>query len=220
MEEHRLQELPPDYNPQLFTKLFKELTPLKKKLAANFDFTRFKGITYEDLLSFYDVKFILLYKKYFCEKHLPENLLRGHLISGLSNYRNRLLKMSYQEKYLTKAINPEGIDNFDNLLKDEASRDSREMYFSLLYTYIQQKLNNPIAYDLFHVELYIPEALKEYVVVVGRKKIIPTWVLVEYLDIPHQVGIDMNVYLDKCRARVKEVLVEAQKYFKYYEMPL
>lgn len=219
MEEHRLKDLPEDYNPQLFNQLYKELIPLKRKLASNFDYSRFKGATYQDLLSFFDIKFIHTYNKYYCVKGLPPNLVRAHLIRALSNYRNRLLKVSYHEENLIKPISSDDVENFDNLFEDKNLKDNRNIYLGLLYSFMQQRLNNPIAYDLFHIELYTPQALLPFVIMVGRNKIIPTWVLCEYLDIPEdQVGIiDMNEYFTKCRIKIKRVLEEAKVYFKDFD---
>lgn len=219
MEEHRLKPMQDGYDEKLFTQLYKELTPLKKKLASNIDYKRF-GVTYDDLLSWFDVKFIFTFNKYY-HIHNP-NVLRGHLISALSFFKNRILRQAYKEKYSQNIIDLGSLENADNILKDRIPEDNYKLFRLLLFAFMQQRLHED-AYMVFQTDLNPPTALEPYLEY-HRKKIdgkftkvteIPPALLATYIGLPdNEEGIN---YIKKLRKLVSSTLEEAKEYFKTYE---
>ena len=77
MEEHRLTTMKEGYDEKLFNDLYEKVKPLKRKLASTISTSKL-GISYDDILSWFDIKFIFVFNKYFENKE-PE-VLKGFII--------------------------------------------------------------------------------------------------------------------------------------------
>jgi hypothetical protein len=168
-----------DYDRNLFEKLFKETRPLRKKLVLGIDARRF-GVEPEDVMSWFNTKFLFLFQKY--HKTQPE-YLKGYILRGLSQYRNRICTLAYSEKNLIHK------DSFSiNTVFDGESLDlpSDETQYStgmdeqivLLENFMKAELPHD-AYLVFTLELspppYITNRLKT------PKSRVPSSLIAEYL---------------------------------------
>lgn len=183
MEENRLTTMPRDYDPKLFEKLYKALTPLKRKLASQIDYRKF-GCEYKDILSFFDVKFIFVFNKY--QDQFDEEVLKGHIIKSLSLYKNRIMRVSYQAKYSQDILDLGSLENGDNLLEDDSvpkeSPYIEEYGFKceILYNFMKAHLSLK-AFQLFTINMNPPLYIKHRIP--DGKKRIPEELIMEYLDI-------------------------------------
>ena len=219
MEEHRLKPMQEGYDEKLFNQLYAELTPLKRKLASGIDYRRF-GVTYDELLSWFDIKFIFAFNKYYSVHN--ENVLRGHLIRALSFFKCRILRQAYKEKYSQNIIDLGSLENADNILKDRIPEDNYKLFRMLLFAFMQQRLHED-AYTVFQVDLNPPAALEPYLEY-HRKKVdgkytkiteIPPKLLATYIGLPdNEEGIN---HIKKLRKLVSSTVEEAKEYFKSYE---
>jgi hypothetical protein len=207
MEEHRLNPMG-EYDERLFNKLYKDLYPLKRKLASQIDYRRF-GVTYEDLLSWFDVKFIHTFNKYHTVH--KENVLRGHLISALSFFKNRILRVAYQEKYSQTIIDMSTLDNPDRMFKENPQDNSYELFKNLLWAFMEKKLSYE-AYQVFQVDYNPPE----YILTRMRSKNakVPAPLVADYLGWPERAGTKM---IKDSRIEIYEALQAAKYYFQAKE---
>jgi len=73
MEEHRLTKMKDNYDEKLFNDIYEKVQPLKRKLASTISTSKL-GVEYEDILSWFDIKFIFVFNKYFDTK--PPDILK------------------------------------------------------------------------------------------------------------------------------------------------
>lgn len=92
MEEARLKPMTEGYDKKLFSEIYQATKNLRKKLAHEIDPNRF-GVDYQEVLSWFDVKFIYVFNRYYSEK--PPELLKAHIIRGLQFFKNRILRSAY-----------------------------------------------------------------------------------------------------------------------------
>ena len=85
MELHRLKPMESGYDSQLFNKLYKETTQLRKSLARQIDSRRF-GVSDDVILSWFDDKFMFVFNKHFKDKEV--DVLRGFIINSLQTFIN------------------------------------------------------------------------------------------------------------------------------------
>ena len=75
MELHRLQPMKP-YDPKLFNELYKKTERLRKSLVYQIDSSRW-GVTQDEVMSWFDDKFIFVFNKYQDQK--KPDILLGYL---------------------------------------------------------------------------------------------------------------------------------------------
>lgn len=149
-ESHRLKALD-ECDPKLLMQLYNDTEGLRRKLASQIDASRF-GYDYEEILSWFTVKFLYLFEKYHQSK---PTLLKGYVINGLCIYKQRLVKELYNEKVkITNSANYEDV---------EFAISKKEDYLPPLddsrLEYIKKFLKNTLsedAYFLFELELDPP----------------------------------------------------------------
>lgn len=210
MEHHRLQPMKPGYDPILFEQLYKATAPLRKKLAYQIDARKF-GVDYKEVLSWFDVKFIFAFNKYWDKE--PKRLL-GYIISALSMYKNRVMRSSYQIKYHTHAHMLD-VDTMFNEVPDEGGNiipHRNEYYMVHVMDFMTKKLSND-ALLVLDIELNPPPFITAYL---KEEKIkdtakIPLDILAEYIGLtPTDQTLD---YLKDVRSEIKRATVEAAKHF-------
>jgi len=151
MEENRLTPMG-DYDPQLFNQLYKATDGLRRKLAYQIDSRRF-GVDYKEILSWFDVKFLFVFNKYFKDKE-PEEL-KAHLIKSLQFFKNRILRKGYSKSNIYNSMID--IDEVYSLKETqiEYEYDEREFFLKLVMEFMDESLSEE-AYRVLEVELNPP----------------------------------------------------------------
>jgi len=152
MEHHRLKPMG-DYPKELCEQLYKQTNGLRRKLASQIDARKY-GVDYHEVLSWFDVKFLYIFTKYWQTQ--PERLL-GYIISGLTTYKRKIMMNSYQAKWANYANNQDIDEMWDNPIKDEdnESAQRREFYMDKLHEFMQNHLSDD-AYLLLNIQLVPP----------------------------------------------------------------
>lgn len=180
MEESRLKPFDQDYDKELFNKIYKETKSLRNKLAYGIDSNRF-GVDYQEILSWFDVKFIYAYHKY--HKQMDGDILKGHIINALRLFRCRILRKAYSQQNQVNWNNHD-IDmmkNADSLLIDNSLEDTSELNHIL--TILKSKLSKE-SQMILEIELNTPEYISSRCTKQQRNTFlgIPSKLIAEYLD--------------------------------------
>lgn len=203
MEEHRLKPMPINYNKELFNELFEETKKLRRKLARNIDCNRFK-VEYEDVVSWFDVKFIFVFNKYY--GRMDKDVLKGHIINSLNLYQNRIMRMSYSPKYnLQNVVNYEDRELFEELNMTDYNEDFTFKEAALAY----MRKNLPEdAYTLLQIELYPPYYIINKLTQENKNiQKIPARIISEYL------GWENTSRVNKLRKIIENTAEQARAFF-------
>lgn len=153
MEEHRLTDMPPNYDRKLFEKLFNDTKNLRNKLSYGIDPRRY-GVEQEDIVSWFTVKFIFIFSKYYGK--VDNNILKGKIIQGLQFYKNRILRYSYTKK---NSVNQTcDISEFYNIESTEVTtieEVKEEDSIEKLIPIFKSKLD-PLAFHVFTIDYNPP----------------------------------------------------------------
>lgn len=210
MEHHRLKPMG-EYPVELFEKLYKQTHGLRRKLASQIDARKF-GVDYHEILSWFDVKFIFIFTKYWQSQ--PERLL-GYIISGLSTYKRRITMNSYNHKWRDYANKLDVDDMWDNPLADEDTEyaQRREFYMEKLDSFMKQNLSED-AYLIFSITLLPPPFISEKMKSMGLKPTanIPSEVLVDYLEL--EPNHSSASYINGLRMEVKAIQQKCTVFYK------
>jgi hypothetical protein len=208
MEHHRLKPMKEGYDEQLFNKLYKETASLRKKLAFEIDSRKF-GVDYKEILSWFDVKFIFVFNKYYDQD--PERLL-GYIINALQTYKYRIMRSSYTKKYNnTINIKDEDLSRIEDI-EDEKEVDHRDELINIAMGYIKKHLSDN-ALMVLEIELNPPSYIEREMEFLEKKAgaQIPNNLIAEYLgfgDSPRAAK-----YIGELRREAKEVIRMAKNHF-------
>lgn len=197
MEENRLKPMPIGYDEKMFNSLYKKTEPLRKKLASQIDSRRF-GLSYEDILSFFDVKFLFTFEKYHQQ---DEGILLGNIINSLSNFKCRILRMAYTQKF-SQSISPLEDHSDINHLVDSSDDGNHDFRLSKVMTMMKLTLSDN-AYSLLEVQLNPPPFILEKLKERGFKNFnrIPEDILLDYFDLG--TGPKARKFLDNLKKEIK-----------------
>ena len=210
MEHHRLKPMG-NYPVELFNSLYAQTHGLRRKLASQIDARKF-GVDYHEVLSWFDVKFIFIFSKYW---ETQQERLLGYIISGLTVYKKRIMMNSYQNKWKDYANKLDIDDMWDNPLKDDdtESAQRREFYMEKLDSFMKENLSDD-AYLLFTIQLIPPSFITERMNQRGLKPTatIPTDLIVDYLGLePNQSSTQ---YINGLRMELKAIQQKCAQYYK------
>lgn len=208
-ESHRLKPMVEGYNEALFKQLYKETSSLRKKLAFEIDSRKF-GVDYNEILSWFDVKFLYVFNKY---QH--DDKVKGYVINALRTFKYRIIKDSYLPKnqlHQTQDIN----ELYDlSELSEEAKLlfEDGDTLISLCKKYLKSVLSED-AYFLLELELNPPPYILEKLKNPEQKKIPKpsAGIIAEFLGISDsEYATD---YIDKLRKEIKVGIDKAQYHFR------
>ena len=211
MEHHRLKPMKDGYDKKLFAELYKKTTPLRRKLAFEIDSRKF-GVDYQEILSWFDVKFIHAFNKYW-EKE-PERLL-GYIINSLTTYKYRIMRSSYQVKYHNHAnmLDVTELYDYGGPMEQEDENLTRETYLNKLMQFMKGKLNDD-AILILQIELNPPLFVQEQLKDMGKKETskIPHNIIADYLGFNNSPKV-IN-YISELRREIKAVVNLAKEHFQ------
>jgi len=210
MEENRLKPMKEGYDPKLFSTLYSKTEGLRRKLASEIDARRF-GVDYEEILSWFNVKFIYTFNKYF-EEH-NENILLGHVIKALQFFKCRILRSAYTTKYSQSIIDISELGNYENLISEEDHHNSnRDLFYDLCMEFMKSNLSEN-AYKLLHVQLSPPPFILMKMQEEGISNInkIPSSIIADYFEL----GITSKAigYVENLKKEIKDTTHKARAHF-------
>lgn len=177
MEEHRLKPMPSNLDVKLFEEIYRKTSDLRRKLASGIDHRRF-GVEREDILAWFDTKFIFTFNKYKDEK--PE-ILKAYIIKSLQFFKNRILRASYTKK---NSVNRDKVDIEDCYHEKETHLNPEYNDQALLLNITQAFLKKELSKDAFLVlqcELTPPPYILQKLGSKDRTTKIPSKLISEYL---------------------------------------
>lgn len=211
MEENRLKPMPEGYSVEVFNDIYAKTEYLRKKLASQIDSRRF-GVDYNEVLSWFDVKFLHCFNKYYAI-HNPD-VLKGHIIQGLQFFKMRILRAAYTHKNTQSIINIDDVTRLENVVfEEDAHNQARDLFRDLALGFMKQHLSEN-AYELLMIQIdpphYIIQQLKEE----GAKNLnkIPNPVIADYLGLGTSNKAD--AYLNLLKKEIGYVTKLAHNHFR------
>ena len=212
MEEHRLTLMKENYDEKLFNDIYEKVQPLKRKLASTISTSKL-GIEYDDILSWFDIKFIFVFNKYFDTK--PPEVLKGFIISSLQMFQTKILRRAYSNK---NAPNSDTIDitelnNLEGLFVTHEEEDtSYDTFLNLALSFMKKHLSDDalLVLDIqLNPPLYILEKLKK----LDKHRIykIPSNIISEYLSLGDSKKAIQ--YINELNREIKEVTYIEREHF-------
>lgn len=209
LELNRLKEMPKDYDKEMFNRLYDQTFNLRRKLASQIDSRRF-GLPQEDILSFFDSKFIFVFQKHYKD---PENIIKANLLTSLANFRNRILKSAYTIKHSQSIISTDDVIRLeDSLSEDHPQNDRGYNYFETLMAFMREHLSQN-AYTIFDLQLNPPPYIYAKLNLTPNSNIqkIPDHVILDYLDLGN--GTKAYKYIESLKKEIKHATHYAKIHF-------
>lgn len=212
MEENRLKPMPSNYDVDLFNELYAKTRKLTAKLSSEIDHRRF-GVEKQDIMSWFDVKFIFAFNKYHESK--PEYLL-GYIINSLMMYKNRILRGAYTIKNSQHIMNIEDRMKFEKIVgveEDIAFEPSQDYDYQRLMEFLKDTISDN-AMNVLEIQLNPPPFICTRLMESGAKKItkIPNEIYAEYFEL----GISKNAikYIEILKREIKYGIELAKVHFE------
>lgn len=217
MEENRLTPMVAGYDEKMFNRLYARTEGLRKKLTSGIDHRKF-GLQYEDILSFFDTKFLFVFNKY-CMVHTEEVLL-GHIINALQFFQCRIMRATYTQKFsqsitsLDTVFNPDSGEEWNYDLVDHPKQHSNDNYYYTVFMDFMKKHLSLNAFTLLELQLnpppYILTRMNTSVDCNIRK--IPDHLILDYFDLGDS-GKAVK-FLGALKKEIRKAVNYAQLYFK------
>lgn len=207
MEIHRLKPMSENYDRKLFNDLYKRTESLRRKLSYQVDNRRF-GVSKDQVLSWFDDKFIHTFNKYAGQGN--DGVLLGNIIRSLENFKNRILRKAYTEEYITLYANNISIDEFPliNVIADSEEMSEADIFVNLATAFIKERISEE-AFQIFEIELNPPLYIIDKLP--SSNSHIPSHLILDFL------GIDITKraldFVSRARREIKEATEEARLYF-------
>jgi hypothetical protein len=206
MEEHRLTPMQPGYDKELFNELYENTKALRKKLVSEIDHKRF-GVEPKDIESWFTVKFIHAFNRYFGEKE--PNILKAHIIKSLQFFKNRILRSAYSQKNQVNnnCIDIESLYNLKEPLI-EYEYNEREFFVKLALEFMKNNLSEN-AYRVLEVELHPPLYILDRLKDKESTTKIPSNLIADYLGFKEGKSL-----VNKCRKEIEGAILMAKDEIK------
>jgi hypothetical protein len=203
MEEHRLTQMKKGYDQKLFEEIYSNTKALRKKLVSEIDHKRF-GVEPKDIESWFSVKFIHAFNRYFGEKE--PNLLKAHIIKSLQFFKNRILRSAYSQK---NQVNNNCIDIQELYSLQEPiieyEYNEREFFLGLAVEFMKNNLSDN-AYKVLQVELHPPIYILDRLKEKESTTKIPSNLIADYLGFKEGKSL-----VNKCRKEIEGALIIARE---------
>jgi hypothetical protein len=212
MEESRLKPMAVGYDRELFDTLFKKTEALRRKLASEISYQRF-GVDYQEVLSWFSVKFIHVFNKYHDKKN--PDLLLGDLINSLKNFKCRILRKAYTVKYSQSIVSlsdPHTLEPED-FYEVPTNEDYQYERLEQIKFFFKQNLSDN-AYLLFELQNNPPY----YIIHKVRKQEIPSLHKIPDGVICDYLGLDVTDktlrYISSLKKEIRTTLSYAKNHFQ------
>lgn len=210
LELNRLKAMPEIYDKKLFNYLYSKTSNLRNKLARQIDCRRF-GVEYEDILSSFDIKFIFVFNKFHKE---PEEILLGMMLNSLKNFKCRILRSAYTNKFSQNILRVDDIlTKDDHLSEDHPHYSNKHDYQAQLMQFMKTHLSMN-AYTVFEVKLNPPPYMHCRLNTHQNANLqkIPDQLILEYFDLGESEKA--YKYLDTLKKEIRNTINFAKIHFK------
>lgn len=182
MEEHRLTEMPENYDPEVFNRIYRDTEKYRSKLASQVDPRRF-GVSNADIKSYFNTKFLFTFTKYYDD--FDEQKLKAYIINSLGMFKNRLLRKAYSKSVVALANKVDIDEVFDvGEIPDVLPISQEEDDLDKVKNYMRSKLSLE-AYNIFLAKYDPPEFIIQRLENNPKKlNRIPKELLAEFFDYP------------------------------------
>lgn len=177
MEENRWKPMQEGYDKVLFNKLFEQTKSLRKKLAVNIDKRRF-GVEYDDIVSWFDTKFMYVFNKYYGE--MDEDLLLGHIIKSLQFFQIRIIRSAYTLKNTQQITPVEDFMDLEEYALDNPWDTRKEEMLQGVLEFLSYTISDN-AQVVLDILLNPPPYITERVP--GKTKKIPNLLIADYMGL-------------------------------------
>jgi hypothetical protein len=206
MEENRWKPMVEGYDQKLFNKLFEKTKGLRINLTSGISKHRL-GVDRDDILSWFDTKFMFVFNKYYDE--MDEELLLAHIIKSLQFFQLRIMRYAYTIKHTQEFVPVEDFYDLENYELDNPWDNKKQEMLDSVLEYLKTKISDN-AQVILQIKLnpppYITKRLK------GKNNIIPNYLIADYL------GMDSsNTSIEIIRECIREIdggIKEAREFFK------
>ena len=202
LELNRLQQMPENYDEKLFNHLYSKTENLRRKLTSEIDPRRF-GLSYEDILSFFDIKFIFVFSKYYQES---EGILLGYLINAMKNFKCRILRKAYTKEFSQSIVSVDDVLTLEeNLYEHQVEVSNKEYYHTLLMDFMKKHLSMN-AYTIMDLQLNPSPYIQHKLNISPDANIqkIPDHLLLEYLELGNSAKA--YKYLDSLKKEIRNAI--------------
>lgn len=212
MEIHRLKSMG-NYDKDLFERLYQKTQSLRNSLVFSIN-PHYVGVSKDVVYSWFDDKFIHVFNKY-CNVH-DEEVLKGHLINGLQNFKRKILmKVKKNEDETNFYLNRiELTDNHDFIIPLESESDNSELLIELIWSFFEKHLS-PEEFSIFKLTINPPSFIHKRLGDLNRR--IPTPLILEYLG-HDPTDCKLRRRVNRLRKNIDNVLYMAKNYFNSDEM--
>lgn len=209
-ELNRLKPMPEVYDKSLFNKLYGKTENLRKKLARQIDPNRF-GVTYEDILAAFDVKFIFVFEK---NHERSENELTARMLNALQNFKCRILRSAYTIKYSQKIMQVENVLTLEDYLMEDhpVNSSSQNNYFNEMMDFMKNYLSDN-AYSILEIKLNPPPYIQSKLNMTPDSNIqkIPDHIILDYFGLG--TGKKAYKYLNTLKKEISNAVNCAKAHF-------
>lgn len=208
LELNRLRTMPDSYDPKLFNKLYSRTENLRQKLARGIDPNRF-GLSHEDVVSFFDIKFIFVFSKHH-EK--GEEICLGFILNSLRNFKCRILRAAYTVKFSQRIASIDNLITLEDHLPSTEYQEPGHSYQEKLMNYMRDHLSSN-AFLVLDIKLNPPPYILKRVntSVDSNLQKIPDQLILDYLGLGESEK--SYKYLDSLKKEIKNAIVYAKEYF-------
>lgn len=211
-ETHRLKPMAQGYDEDVFVQIYEDTQRLRNKLAFEIDNRRF-GVDKQEILSWFDVKFIHAYNKFLrTYGSEDEGNLKGYIINSLKQYKNRVLRTSYQKKYIEHHHILDITELIDETQIESNPEEVPQIFLQKALEFIKDSISDN-ALMILELELNPPEWVKREIEDLGKKQNtkIPSYVIAEYLGLPNTPNIIL--WINSLRKEANHAIELAHNYF-------
>lgn len=221
MEESRLKPMQDGYDAKLFNELYERTAQLRKKLISQIDARRL-GVDNEELESWFTVKFVYVFNKYFRQKEKDESpaqyevkkgILLGNLIQSMRLFKQRVLRKAYTKQsteYYQAIINLDEVEY--QVMGIEDPVENQTLFMDLAMSFLEKNLSEN-AFDLLKLQLQPPPYILTQVSKIDLKDLnkIPSHIISEYYGLGDSKGVQL---VNKLRKEIKEAIDMARIHFQ------
>lgn len=186
MEVHRLKPMVKDYDKNLFNELYEKTEGLRRKLASEINPNRFR-LTYTDILSWFDDKFIMVFNKYYHKYSDRAEILLAHLINSLRLFKCRILRAAYTIKFSQSFVSYEDYSPLIEGFEDDSPSPSRSSKLEWIFNELGNIISAEAIY-LLRIMTYPPPFIIKRLnpgKQSNLKNKITDEVLLDYFGFPH-----------------------------------
>lgn len=210
MEESRLKPMKPGYDEKLFVKLFEETRLLRHSLARGIDTRRF-GVDHEEVVSWFDVKFIYAFNRY-CDEKTPD-LLKAYIINALRFFKIRVIKSAYTVAHSQSILCIDDVFGLeDSESEDPEVEQNQDELLDRTMHFMKQNLSDN-ALMLLEIQLQPPLWVQKKAAEEGIHNFtkIPNALYAEYLELG--TGKQATKMIEYLKQEINSVIRMARSHF-------